>query len=72
MAGFSKKSIGPPKNFARHMIKINKARKKERKGNILSFSNYIKKKFMKTLLAKNIYIYIYILKNNCALNLVDN
>ena len=57
------------------MIKINKARKKERKGNILSFSNYIKKKIHENLISekkKYIYIYIYILKNNCALNLVDN
>ena len=46
------------------MIKINKARKKERKGNILSFSNYIKKKkkIHENLISekkKNIYIYIY-------------
>ena len=55
------------------MIKINKARKKERKGNILSFSNYIKKKIHENLISeKKKYIYIYILKNNCALNLVDN
>ena len=45
------------------MIKINKS-------NILSFSNPKKKKLHENLISEK--IYIFILKNNYALNLLDN